>query len=152
MTAERTLRWGILGTANIATKVSKAIQSTDGCELTTIGSRDLEKAEAWGARHNVPHSVGSYQAVIDDPHIDAIYIPLPPNLHLEWIERAALAAGKHVLVEKPVAISIGAAREMVDVARTHNIHLMDGVMCGHHPRTQMMQAVVESGNSVPSDA
>ncbi|MCA9097260.1 MAG: Gfo/Idh/MocA family oxidoreductase [Planctomycetaceae bacterium] len=144
MTEDRILRWGILGTANIATKVSKAIQSTSGCELTTIGSRDLEKAKAWGAKHGVPNSVGSYQAVIDDPNIDVIYLPLPPNLHFEWIEKAA-KAGKHLLVEKPVAISVSAAREMVDAARSHNVHLMDGVMWVHHPRTQMMKAVVDSG-------
>ncbi len=144
MTAERTLRWGILGTANIATKVSKAIQSTSGCELTTIGSRDSEKSKAWGDKHNVPICVGSYQAVIDDPDIDVIYLPLPPNLHLEWVEKAA-KAGKHILVEKPVAVSISAAREMVAAARDYKVHLMDGVMWVHHPRTQMMKSVAESG-------
>lgn len=144
MTSGRGLRWGILGTANIATKVSKAIQATEGCEVSAIGSRDPEKSRAWGVAHNVPKCYGSYQAVIDDPEIDVIYLPLPPNLHLEWIEKGA-KAGKHILVEKPVAISISAAREMVDIARSHNVHLMDGVMWVHHPRTQRMLETIESG-------
>jgi len=142
--SERTLRWGILGTANIATKVSKAIQETEGCELTTIGSRDLDKAKVWGAKHHVPNCVASYQQVIDDPNIDAVYIPLPPNLHLEWIEKAA-RVGKHILVEKPIATGISEAREMVAIAREHKVHLMDGVMWCHHPRTQLMKDVINSG-------
>lgn len=132
-----TVRWGVMGTARIATRVTNAIHAVEGAEATAIASRSAERAAAWAAEHNVQRSYGEYQALLDDPELDAIYIPLPPSMHHEWTIRAA-EAGKHVLCEKPIAVTTAEAEEMAAACREHNVQFMDGVMWVHHPRAAAM--------------
>ncbi len=138
MDKTRTVRWGILGTARIAEKVSVAIQQASNAELKGIASRSTEKASVWASEFKVPASYGHYQELLDDPEIDAVYIPLPPSLHAEWTIKAA-EAGKHVLCEKPLAMDVNEAKMMADACSKNGVQLMDGVMWVHHPRTKMMK-------------
>lgn len=141
--SNRTVRWGILGTARIAEKISIAIHQADNAELTCIASRDPVKAADWSQRHHVKRSVGSYEALLHDPDIDAVYIPLPPSMHGEWTVRAA-KAGKHVLCEKPLALNVNQAREMRRVCLENQVQLMDGVMWYHHPRAHEILKLIRS--------
>lgn len=138
------VRWGILGTARIAEKVSAAIQAANNAELSLVASRDAERAATWAKTHAVPRSCGSYQELIDDPDIDAVYIPLPPSMHHEWTLKAA-AAGKHVLCEKPLAPEPAPTLEMAAACKEHDVQLMDGVMWLHHPRAAAMKDVLVNG-------
>lgn len=137
------IRWGILGAALIADKISRGIQEATDQKVTAIGSRSLERAREWAATRRIPKAVGSYEAVLDDPDIDAVYIPLPPSLHHPWTIRA-IEAGKHVLCEKPLALDAGQAREMIDAATSRGVTLMDGTMWVHHDRTAAMRRVLAS--------
>ena len=141
----QTIRWGVIGTARIATRVGAAIRSADGAELRAIASRTDDKAAAWAEEHGASRHYGSYQAVLDDPEIDAVYIPLPPSMHREWTVKAA-EQGKHVLCEKPLAATTSDAIEMADACRQHNVQLMDGVMWLHHPRAADMLSRVRDGS------
>ena len=141
---EQVLRFGILGTARIADKVAAAIQAADGASLDVIASRDADRAREWAQGHQVPRSVGDYRRVIDDPEIDAVYIPLPNSMHHAWT-LAAAEAGKHVLCEKPLGINAQQARDMAAACREHQVQLMDGVMWVHHPRTIAMKEQITSG-------
>ena len=111
-----TLRFGILGTANIAKKVGRAINRTPGASVVAVASRDLDRCRAYcrerreSGDFDVPDSncEGSYEALLQRDDIDAVYIPLPTQLHREWTEKAA-AAGKHVLCEKPLVVILSRA-------------------------------------------
>jgi len=142
--AEQKIRWGILGTARIATKVGKAIRGAAGAELAAIASRSSDRAADWAAEHGATRSYGSYEALLDDPGIQAVYVPLPPALHVEWTIRAA-ERGKHVLCEKPLARNAHETREMAAACREHDVQLMDGVMWLHHPRTADMARQIQEG-------
>ena len=144
MTRTSTVRWGILGTARIAARVAAAIHAAEGAELVLVGSRDATRAADWAREHSVPRSCGSYQAVLEDPEVDAVYIPLPPSMHHEWTIRAA-ELGRHVLCEKPLACTPAEAAEMADACREHGRQLMDGVMWLHHPRAADMRRELDSG-------
>lgn len=138
------LRFAILGTARIAETVAPKIHSATGAELIGIASRDGEKSAAFAENFHIPRSYDSYQAAIDDPDVDAVYIPLPPSMHLEWTTRAA-EAGKHVLCEKPLARNVDEADRMIAVCQNHNVVLMDGVMWYHTPRSKAIRDVVRNG-------
>jgi predicted dehydrogenase len=140
----KTVRWGVMGTARIATKVGKAIHQADGAELAAIASRNSERAGDWAAEHGAGRSYGNYESLLDDDELDALYIPLPPSMHLEWVVRAA-ERGKHVLCEKPLAMNAAEAAEMAAACREHGVQLMDGVMWLHHPRTAVMRQAVRDG-------
>ena len=120
------IRWGVMGTANIANIVLPALVAAPGCEVLACASRSDEKAKAWAAERNIPRAYGSYQQLLADPDIDAVYIPLPTTLHVEWVHKAA-AAKKHILVEKPVALTAEDARAMVEACDTAGVLLMDAV-------------------------
>ncbi len=122
------VRFGILGTAKIArTKVVPGTQRAPNCEVVAVASREASRARRVAAGLGVPRSHGSYQALVDDPGVDAVYIPLPNDLHAEWAIRAA-AAGKHVLCEKPLAMSAKQAREMAAAADAAGIVLAEAFM------------------------
>src|SRR5215208_1548351 len=99
------LRWGRLSTARINARLIPAIRGGARSELTTVASRTLDGAQAYAAEWAIPRALGSYEALLDDPDIDVVYISLPNSLHVEWTVRA-LEAGKHVLCEKPLALSV----------------------------------------------
>jgi len=138
------VRFGVLGTARIATKVGEAIREAHGAELVAIGSRSLETARAWASEHGAARAYGSYEEVLSDAALDAVYIPLPPSMHREWVIKAA-EAGKHILCEKPAAMNAGEVVDMFAACRAHGVQYMDGTMWSHHPRTKQMKAVLDSG-------
>jgi len=140
-----TLRWGILSTANIATeKVIPGIRRAARNEIAAIASRDGETARRVADRLAIPRAHGSYEALLEDPDVDAVYIPLPNHLHAEW-SIAAARAGKHVLCEKPLALTAADAERMIDAAETAGVHLMEAFMYRHHPSWVAVRQLVASG-------
>jgi xylose dehydrogenase (NAD/NADP) len=141
----KTLRWGILGCAAIADRaVIPAIQASETGELLGIASRDESKARSKAEQFGIPRFYGSYEALLADPDIDAIYIPLPNHLHKQWTIAAA-QAGKHILCEKPLALNAQEAHEMVDICKEAGVHLAEAFMYRHHPRISRVKEIVDSG-------
>ncbi|HZZ78526.1 MAG TPA: Gfo/Idh/MocA family oxidoreductase [Gemmataceae bacterium] len=140
----RKLRWGILGVAKINERLLPAFAKAANAELVGIASRSLAKAEAAAKAAHIPKAFGSYDALLDDPGIDAIYNPLPNTLHDEWTRKAA-ERGKHVLCEKPLTPTAREAEALVAFCHARKIKMMDGFMWPHHPRTAKMKAVLDSG-------
>ncbi|WP_219838211.1 Gfo/Idh/MocA family protein [Paenibacillus sp. R14(2021)] len=139
------LRWGVIGCAGIAIRsVIPGIQASDTGELTAIASRGIAKAEETAAKLGIAKAYGSYEEILADPDIDAIYIPLPNHLHMEWSIRA-MEAGKHVLCEKPVAMNAQEAQRMADTAARTGKHLAEAFMYRHHPRYAEIKAIIDSG-------
>jgi predicted dehydrogenase len=154
MTSESKIRWGILGTANIARKNWKAIQLTGNSTVTAVASRELERSRRFIAdcQSHAPmeselEAFGSYEDLLASNKIDAVYIPLPTGLRKEWVLRAA-AAGKHVVCEKPCAVSVADLREMIDACRNHRVQFMDGVMFMHSRRLPRLREILDDGQSV----
>jgi predicted dehydrogenase len=139
------VRWGILGVARINERLLPSFARLANGELRAIASRSSEKARQAAAAAGIPVAHGSYQALLDDPAIDAVYIPLPNNLHGEWTMKAA-ERGKHVLCEKPLAPTAAEAQRIVEFCRTKGVRLMDGFMWPHHPRTARLRQVLTSGS------
>jgi len=139
------LRWGILGAAAIGDRaVIPALLASETAELIGIASRDAEKSRQKAEQYGLPKSYGSYEELLADPQIEAVYIPLPNHLHLPWTVKAA-RAGKHVLCEKPLALNAAEAQMMVDACRQAGVHLAEAFMYRHHPRTIRMKELVDSG-------
>lgn len=140
-----TLNWGILGTANIALdKVIPPMQTADHCHVAAIASRDGEKAQAAAERLGIPHSHASYESLLADPGIDAVYIPLPNHLHVEWAIRAA-EAGKHVLCEKPLGVDTADAERLLAVRERTGVYIQEAVMVRTHPQWLKVRALVHEG-------
>lgn len=127
MTAtDQRVRWGVISTANIGrAAVNAAIQASSNGELLAVASRAGERATAFAAEHGIPRAYGSYEALLDDDEIDAVYVPLPNSMHRDWTIRAA-EAGKHVLCEKPIAISLADADRAIDTCRQAGVAFMVG--------------------------
>jgi predicted dehydrogenase len=139
------VRWGVLSTAKIATeKTIPGLQRSSFGEVVAIASRQVETAHATAERLGIRRWHGSYEALLSDPDIDAVYIPLPNHLHMEWAI-AALGAGKHVLCEKPMALSAADAERMVAAAESAGRLLMEAFMYRHHPSWVALREVVASG-------
>ena len=140
------VRWGILSTANIGTeKVIPAMQHGDLCEILAIASRSIETAVEVARRLGIPKAYGSYEELLEDPEINAIYNPLPNHLHVHWSIRA-LEAGKHVLCEKPIGLSSAEGQQLVDAGKQHpNLKLMEAFMYRHHPQWQRARQIVREG-------
>ncbi len=139
------LRWGVLSTANIATgKVIPGMRRAGRCELLGIASRDEATARRVAAELDIPRAYGSYEALLADPDIDAVYIPLPNHLHREWTEKAA-RAGKHVLCEKPLALTADDAAAMRDACAEAGVLLVEAFMYRLHPSWEAVRQVVASG-------
>jgi len=140
------VRWGVLSTANIGLKkVLPAMQAGDYCEIAAIASRDEAAAREAAAGLGIPQAYGSYEALLADPGITAIYNPLPNHLHVPWTIRA-LKAGKHVLCEKPIALTAAEAQELVDAAaRYPHLKVMEAFMYRFHPQWQRTKAIVDAG-------
>ncbi len=139
------IQFGMLGCARIGRRgMINALQNSGVSQLAGIASRQLETAREWAAEFGIPKSFGAYEELIADPGIDAVYIPLPNELHLEWTLKAA-AAGKHVLCEKPLARTVAEAQEMVSGCRRYRVLLMEAFMWRHHPRTASLRQMVADG-------
>jgi xylose dehydrogenase (NAD/NADP) len=124
------LRWGILSTANITNKL---LDSGHDQQFVAVGSRDLGRAQAFASEHGLGRAHGSYEELLADPEVDAIYNPLPNSLHVEWSIKA-LEAGKHVLCEKPMSRHAGEVERAFDVAEREGLVLEEAFMWRHHPQ------------------
>ncbi|AWV36235.1 Gfo/Idh/MocA family protein [Paenibacillus odorifer] len=139
------IRWGIMGCAQIATgSVMPAIMDSETGMITAVASRGLEKSSAVAAEFGIDKAYGSYEELLADKDIDAVYIPLPNHLHREWVIRAA-EAGKHILCEKPIALNSEEAAEMVKACNDAGVHLAEAYMYRHHPRIAELQEIIASG-------
>ena len=147
MTGERIapVRWGILGTAKIALeKVIPGMRGSALAQVVAIASRDLAKARAAAERLGIPRAYGSYQELIDDPAIEAIYNPLPNHLHVPWSIRAA-EEGKHVLCEKPIALSAREALDLLAARDRTGVKIGEAFMVRTHPQWLKVKEIVASG-------
>ena len=139
------VKWGVLGVARIATrKVIPAMQKGERSEVIGIASRNREKAAQAAAELGIARAWGSYEELLSDPEVEAIYNPLPNHLHVPWSERAA-EAGKHVLCEKPVGLSAGEARALISVRDRTGMKIGEAFMVRTHPQWLRARELVRSG-------
>ena len=139
------VKWGILGVANIAVKkVIPAMQKGLWSEITAIASRDLSKAQSAAEQLGIPKAYGSYEELIADPDIEAIYNPLPNNLHVEWTIKAA-EAGKHVLCEKPISMTVAEALPLLNVRDNTGVKIEEAFMVRTHPQWVTTLNLIKEG-------
>ncbi len=138
------MRWGILGTARINQRVIPAMRLAARSELIAVASRDRARAEAYAREWTIPRGVAGYQTLLDSPDIDAVYIPLPNTDHVPWT-LAAIAAGKHVLCEKPIALTPVDIDRIAAAAQAASVIVEEGFMYRHEPMTARVQALVNDG-------
>lgn len=141
------VRWGVLSTANIGVeKVIPAMQRGNYCDMVAIASRNLEHARATASKLGFAKAYGSYEELLADPEIDAIYNPLPNHLHVSWSIKA-LEAGKHVLCEKPIGLNAAQAQQLADAAAQHpRLKVMEAFMYRFHPQWQRARELVLNGS------
>jgi predicted dehydrogenase len=138
------VRWGFLSTARINRRLLAAAEKSSAADVVAVASRDQGRAEAYAVEHGIPRSYGRYEELLEDPELDAVYISLPNSLHVEWSVRA-LAAGKHVLCEKPLTRSPEEAEEAFEAAERAGRILMEAFMWRHSPQTAKLVQLVEGG-------
>jgi len=141
---DRILGWGLLGTARINRMVIPALRVSPGNRLVAVASRDTDKAVAYAREWGIERAYGSYEALVEDPAVDAVYVPLPNHLHAEWTVRAA-RAGKHVLCEKPIALSVAELDGIEAAAREAAVMVAEAFMYRHHPQTLEVKRLVDGG-------
>ena len=142
----RKIRWGVLGTANIARGCTiPGMQQAENCELYAIAGRSREKAEQFRSEFGFRTAYDSYEALLADPAVEAVYIPLPNTLHCEWVIRAA-RAGKHILCEKPLAPSAEIAAQMQAAAKENGVLLMEAFAYLHSPLIAAIKAELDGGS------
>jgi D-xylose 1-dehydrogenase (NADP+, D-xylono-1,5-lactone-forming) len=129
------LNLGLLSTARINEKLVAGARLVDEVDVAAVGSRDVVRAEEQASALGIERALGSYEAVLEDPHVDAVYIALPNSMHVDWSIRA-LRAGKHVLCEKPMARSVEPVERAFDVAESAGLVLAEGFMWRHHPQAR----------------
>lgn len=138
------IRWGLLSTARINDALIGPIQKSPRSQLYGIASRDGDKAQTYALEKEIDHAYGSYEAMLADPSIDAVYISLPNSMHCEWTVKAA-EAGKHILCEKPLAVSLDELDQMTAAAAANNVTLVEAFMYLHHPQTLRAQEIIREG-------
>jgi xylose dehydrogenase (NAD/NADP) len=138
------LRWGILGTARINRRVIPAMRLARRSELVAVGSRDRARAEQYAAEWSIPRAIAGYQTLLDDAGIDAVYIPLPNTDHVPWT-LAAIAAGKHVLCEKPLALDPADVDRIAAAAVAAGVVVEEGFMYRHEPMTTRVISLLNDG-------
>ena len=138
------VRWGLLSTAMINRRVIPAIRASKRGKLLAVASRNQETANAYAANWNIPHAFGSYEAMLDSDLVDAVYISLPNHLHAEWSIRA-MKSGKHVLCEKPIALTVADVDHMISARKATRRVLAEALMYRHHPQTKLVGELVKDG-------
>ena len=140
------IRWGIISTASIGTEqVIPAMQQSQHCEITAIASRSLEKATSAAKRLGIPTAYGSYDELLQDTNVDAVYIPVPNHLHIP-LSLQALKARKHVLCEKPIALNSAEGQQLVEATGMHpELKVMEAFMYRHHPQWLRTKQIIEEG-------
>ena len=141
---DRALGWGLLGTARINRNLIPALRASSGNKLVAVASRDADRAAAYAREWGIERAYGSYQALLEDPAVDVVYVPLPNHLHAEWTVRAA-RGGKHVLCEKPLALSVAEVEAIESAARESSVAVAEAFMYRHHPQTLKLKQLVEEG-------
>jgi D-xylose 1-dehydrogenase (NADP+, D-xylono-1,5-lactone-forming) len=141
----RVVRWGVLGCADIALRrVIPAMQAAAASEVVAIASRDIDRAREAARQLHIERAYGSYEALLADGDVDAVYLPLPNSMHAEWTIRSA-EHGKHVLCEKPMATTVAECHQMVDACRRAGVMFMEGFMYRFHPQHARVRALIDSG-------
>lgn len=138
------LRWGLLSTARINRALIPPLRASKRNILTTVASRSLESAHLYARQNKIPYALGSYEELLDDPSIDVIYISLPNHLHARWAIRA-VQAGKHVLCEKPLALTTIEVDAMIQASQAEGKIITEAFMYRHHPQTIKVQEMVANG-------
>ena len=138
------LKWGLLSTAAINRAVITPLRMSARNRLVSIASRGQARAEAYAAEWGIPHAVGSYEALLNDPEIDVVYVSLPNSMHAAWTIQAA-TAGKHVLCEKPLAVSVEEVDAIESAARKAGVVVAEAFMYRHHPQTLKVQQMISGG-------
>src|SRR5256714_13934893 len=139
-----TVKWGILSTADINRKVIPGAHASEKAELIAVASRDQHRAEEYAREWEIDRAYGSYQALLDDDDVDAVYISLPNTLHCEWSIRA-VEAGKHVLCEKPMSRHVGDVESAFDAAERNGRILTEAFMYRHNPQTKRLRQLLDEG-------
>ncbi|HVM16056.1 MAG TPA: Gfo/Idh/MocA family oxidoreductase [Gaiellaceae bacterium] len=138
------LRIGLLSTARIGGAIVDGSRRSSVAEVVAVASRDAARAEAYAREHAIPRAHGAYEALLADPEVDAVYVALPPALHVPWSERA-LEAGKHVLVEKPLSRDPAAVERLFDLAERRGLVLLEGFMYRHQPQVKRLRELAAGG-------
>ena len=138
------VRWGVVSTAKINDLVIRGARKSDRVDVVAVASRDQARADAYARAHGYARAYGSYEALLEDPDLEAVYISLPNSLHVEWSIRA-LEAGKHVLCEKPLDRSPDEAERAFDAAERADRFLMEAFMWRHHPQTTRLKQLLDDG-------
>jgi xylose dehydrogenase (NAD/NADP) len=141
---EAVLKWGLLSTARINRRLIPAVRAAERVELVAVASRGQARADAYAAEWGIPRAHGSYDALLDDPDVDVVYISLPNSLHAEWTVRAA-HAGKHVLCEKPLAVTVTECDQIIAAAESTGVVVIEAVMYLHHPLLHKAKELVQDG-------
>ena len=141
---DQPLRWGLLSTARINDALITPLRNSKRNKLVAVASRNQATADAYAREKKIPQAYGSYEALLADPDVDVIYNPLPNHMHAEWTIKA-VEAGKHVLVEKPIALSVAEVYAMDAAAKKHNRVVSEAFMYRHHPQTLKVVELVKTG-------
>ncbi len=145
MPASKYLRWGVISSAQIGLNfVVPAIQQSSNGRVVCLGTPHADRVRERVDKLGIPRLYDSYAAVLDDPEVEAVYIPLPNSMHREWTIRAA-ERGKHVLCEKPLGLTVAECREMIDACRQHSVRLMEAFMYRFHPQQATIREILASG-------
>jgi len=139
-----TVRWGALSTARINAKLLDGARASDRVEFVAVASRERARAEAYAREHGIERAYGGYDTLLEDPDVEAVYVSLPNGMHVEWTLRA-LAAGKHVLCEKPFSRRAAEVEEAFDLAEREGLVVSEGFMWRHHPQTRTLERLVAEG-------
>src|SRR3954452_25188818 len=134
------VRWGIISTADINTKVLAGLQGSPAVDVVAVGSRSRASAEGFASAHGISRAYGGFRELLADADVEAVYIPLPNGLHVEWT-LASLAAGKHVLCEKPLSSRAEEVERCFDAAEAVGLILSEGFMWRHHPQAQRLESL-----------
>lgn len=141
----QTLNWGVLSTAEIGVdKVIPPMQDAEHCRILGIASRNGERARSAAEKLGIPRAYNSYEALLADPEIDAVYIPLPNHLHVDWTIKAA-EAGKHVLCEKPIALTMDEAKKLIAVRDRTGVYIQEAFMVRTHPQWLAVRDIIKDG-------
>ncbi len=141
---QRKLRWGVLSAARINRRTIPGFQAAYNAEVIAIASRDPQKGRDAAAQWNIGKVYEGYEALLADPEIEAVYIPLPNGLHTEWVIKAA-QAGKHVLCEKPLALTPEEVERIAEAAQTNQVQIMEGFMYRYHPQQARVRELLTAG-------
>ncbi len=141
---DKKVRWGLLSTARINERLMEPIRNEVRSELVAVASRDRKKAEDYARHWKIPRAYGSYEQLLADGDIDAIYVSLPNGLHTEWSVKCA-DAGKHVLCEKPLVLTVAEVDQMEQAARRNGVIIQEAAMMGYHPQTNYIRQLVSGG-------